>query len=71
MRSVTSGSRLVASLKGSLRDLNIQLSLFNRQIGAHIDLRDSDFDCLEVLSRHGPLTHRASWRSVLVSTRRP
>lgn len=48
--------RLTTELKESLRDLNVQLSLFNRQVGAHVALRDVDFDCLEVLNRHGPLS---------------
>lgn len=62
MSPVTSGNeersrrRLVAAIKESLRDLNIQLSLLNRQLGVHVELRDVDFDCLEVLSRHGPLS---------------
>lgn len=67
MRHVTSEDRgadkhrrrLVTAIKECLRDLNIQLSLLNRQIGAHIELRDVDFDCLEVLSRHGPLSPSA------------
>lgn len=48
--------RLVAEVKESLRDLNVQLSLFNRQVGGHVALRDVDFDCLEILNRQGPLT---------------
>lgn len=59
MKHVTSGRsrrRLVASLKENLRDLNIQLSLFNHQVGVHVELRDADYGCLEVLSRHGPLS---------------
>lgn len=62
MSSVTSEKRgggrrrLITDVKESLRDLNVQLSLFNRQVGGHVALRDVDFDCLEILNRHGPLT---------------
>ncbi|MQA98307.1 MAG: MarR family transcriptional regulator [Streptosporangiales bacterium] len=63
MRSVESSGRarrrLVTLVKEALRDLNIQLSLLNRQVGARVELRDVDFDCLEVLNRHGPLSPTA------------
>jgi DNA-binding MarR family transcriptional regulator len=51
--------RLVNTVKEAMRDLNNQLSLFNRRIGAHVELRDVDFDCLEVLNRDGPLSPTA------------
>lgn len=51
--------RRVTAIKESLRDLNVQLSLLNRQVGAHVELKDVDFDCLEVLNRHGPLSPTA------------
>jgi DNA-binding MarR family transcriptional regulator len=51
--------RLVTAVKDAMRDLNVQLSLFNRQVGAHVQLRDVDFDCLEVLNRRGPLSPTA------------
>ncbi len=38
-----------------MRELGIQLSRLNRHVGAHLDLRDVDFDCLNLISRHGPL----------------
>jgi DNA-binding MarR family transcriptional regulator len=47
---------LIAEVKESLRDLRNQLSLLNRQIGAHIDLKDVDMDCLEAINRHGSLS---------------
>jgi DNA-binding MarR family transcriptional regulator len=63
MSSVTSGAarrrRLTVAVKDSLRDLSSQLSLLNRVIGAQLDLKDTDWDCLEILNRHGPLSPTA------------
>src|SRR6266567_2525949 len=51
--------RLVTEIKESLRELSIQLSLLNHQVGAHADLKDVDLDCLDLISRHGPLSPSA------------
>ena len=48
--------RLTAAIKDSLRELSNQLSLLNHHVGAHVELRDVDLDCLELLNRHGPLS---------------
>jgi len=48
--------RLTNGIKESLRELSTQLSLLNHQVGARLELRDVDFDCLDVLSRYGPLS---------------
>ena len=47
--------RVAAAIKESLRELSIQLSLLNHQVGAHVDLKDVDFYCLDLINRHGPL----------------
>jgi DNA-binding MarR family transcriptional regulator len=47
--------RLTAAVKDSLRETNLQLSLLSHQVGASLRLRDVDFDCLELITRHGPL----------------
>jgi DNA-binding MarR family transcriptional regulator len=47
--------RLITAIKASLRDLRSQLSLLNHHVGARLDLKDVDLDCLELISRHGPL----------------
>lgn len=47
--------RLTAGIKQSLRELNIQRSLLNHRVGARVDLRDVDLDCLDLIGRHGPL----------------
>ncbi|SIM52178.1 MarR family transcriptional regulator [Micromonospora cremea] len=61
MSNVTSGDRrvrrhLTAEIKSSLRDLRNQLSMLNRQVGIQLDLKDIDMDCLDLISRHGPLS---------------
>lgn len=57
--------RVTTTIKESLRELSIQLSLLNHQVGAHMDLRDVDFYCLDLINRCGPLSpsalaHRAA-----------
>src|SRR3981189_1701824 len=51
--------RLTASIKQSLRELSIQLSLLNQQVGSAPGLNDVDLDCLDLVSRHGPLSPSA------------
>jgi DNA-binding MarR family transcriptional regulator len=50
---------LTSAIKESLRELSIQLSLLNHHVGAHVELKDVDLDCLELINRHGPLTPSA------------
>src|ERR687897_880233 len=51
--------RLTRAIKESLRELSNQLSLLNHHVGAHIELKDVDLDCLELINRHGPLNPSA------------
>ncbi|PZF82333.1 MarR family winged helix-turn-helix transcriptional regulator [Jiangella anatolica] len=51
--------RAGADIKESMRELSVQLSLLNHQISASFELRDTDFDCLDVIKRHGPLSPSA------------
>jgi DNA-binding MarR family transcriptional regulator len=51
--------RSTTAIKESLRELSIQLSLLNHHVGAHLDLKDVDLDCLELINRHGPLSPSA------------
>jgi DNA-binding MarR family transcriptional regulator len=51
--------RAATSLKDSLRELNLQLSLLNSRIGARLDLREIDLDCMDLIARHGPLSPSA------------
>jgi DNA-binding MarR family transcriptional regulator len=63
--SETGGSRrrlLTRRIKDSLRDLRNQLSTLNRQVGARLELKDIDMDCLDLINRHGPLSPTAAAR---------
>jgi DNA-binding MarR family transcriptional regulator len=46
---------LATGIKESLRELSIQLSLLNHRVGARLDLKDVDLDCLDLINRHGPI----------------
>jgi DNA-binding MarR family transcriptional regulator len=48
--------RLKAEIRDALRELTIQLAMLNRQVGAHLELRDVDLDCLNLLDRRGSLS---------------
>ena len=48
--------RLATEIKDSLRELSNQLSLLNHQVGAHLELKDVDLDCLELITRYGPMS---------------
>ena len=39
--------RLTAQVKHALRELRMQLSLLNLRVGARLDLKDIDLDCLD------------------------
>ncbi len=47
--------RLISRIKDGLRDLSLQMSLLNHQVGSHLRLRDSDLECLNLISRQGPI----------------
>ncbi|NKQ56282.1 MarR family transcriptional regulator [Amycolatopsis sp. K13G38] len=47
--------RLTVAIKESMRELSIQLSLLNHQVGARAKLKDTDLDCLDLIARFGPL----------------
>ena len=55
--------RLTTAIKELLRELSIQLSLLNHHVGAHVDLRDVDLYCLDLIARHGPLSPSALART--------
>ena len=48
--------RRVAAAFSGLRDLRIELAVLNHRVGARIQLRDLDFDCLDVIARDGPIS---------------
>jgi DNA-binding MarR family transcriptional regulator len=47
------------AIKASLRELRVQLSLLNHQVGANLHLKAVDLDCLDLVARHGPLSPSA------------
>lgn len=51
--------RLNHAIKQSLRDLGSQLSLLNHSVGARLDLRATDLECLDLISQYGPLSPSA------------
>jgi DNA-binding MarR family transcriptional regulator len=51
--------RTTTAIRESLRELSNQLSLLNHHVGAQVELRDVDLDCLELINRHGPLNPSA------------
>ena len=51
--------RLTLGIRESLRELGRQLSLLNHRVGARLELRDVDLECLDVIARHGPLSPSA------------
>jgi DNA-binding MarR family transcriptional regulator len=58
-QAAQSRRRVTANIKESLRELGIQLSLLNHQVSAHVELRDVDLYCLDLINRHGPLSPSA------------
>jgi len=51
--------RLSTAIKRSLRELRMQLALLNLRVGARLDLKDTDLDCLDLIASHGPLSPSA------------
>src|SRR5204863_6718634 len=48
--------RRIAEAKRGLRELRIELGALNHRVGTHVDLKDIDFECLDVITRHGPIS---------------
>jgi DNA-binding MarR family transcriptional regulator len=67
MDSISSGAsgtvrrrrRLYRTVKEALRDLGGQLSLLNHSVGARLELKAADLECLDIITRHGPLSPSA------------
>ena len=51
--------RATTEIRGSLRELRIQLALLNYRVGSQLDLKDVDLDCLDILDARGPLSPTA------------
>ncbi|GAJ84533.1 putative MarR family transcriptional regulator [Nocardia brasiliensis NBRC 14402] len=50
---------MTTRIKDSLRAVRSQLALFNRQVSARLELKEVDFDCLDLINGHGPLSPSA------------
>ena len=44
----------VSAIRGSVRELAVQLPLLNHQVGRRLGIRSVDFDCLNVIQQQGP-----------------
>ena len=42
-------------IKDTMRTVVSELALLNRQVGDHLDLREGDLACLELIGRFGPI----------------
>jgi DNA-binding MarR family transcriptional regulator len=47
------------AIKQSLRDLGAELARLNQSVGSRLDLRISDLDCLDLITRYGPISPTA------------
>src|SRR5579862_8127632 len=50
---------LILSLKKSLRTLRLQLSILNHRIGARVNLKLVELDCLDLIALYGPIAPSA------------
>jgi DNA-binding MarR family transcriptional regulator len=55
MDSKVTRSRARQDVRDGLRELGIQLAQLNRRVSGRLGLRDVDMDCLDLVSRLGPL----------------
>lgn len=51
--------QLNRAVKDSLRDVGSQLSRLSHGVGSRLDMRDGDLECLDLITRHGPLSPTA------------
>ena len=51
--------RLNRAIKEALRDVGGELSRLNQSVGGRLDLKGTDLECLDLITRHGPLSPSA------------
>ena len=51
--------RLDREVRTSLRDASVQLSLLNHQVRGQLELKGTDLECLDLITRDGPLSPSA------------
>jgi DNA-binding MarR family transcriptional regulator len=49
----------MAAIFSGLRDLRVELVVLNHRVGKRVRLRDLDLDCLDIISRQGPISPSA------------
>ena len=54
--SVGMSGRRADRVREALRDARVQLSVLNHHVGAGVGVRETDFDCLDLVSIHGPIS---------------
>ncbi len=57
--AVRSRRRLNRAVKEALRELGIQLTRLSRGVGERLDLRGGDLQCLDLITRYGPISPSA------------
>ena len=51
--------RQTRAIKEGLRELGGELSRLNQSVGGRLDLKGTDLECLDLITRHGPLSPSA------------
>jgi len=56
-RKASAGGReAIGAVMDALRVARVQLSVLNHQVGSRAEVRDVDFDCLDLISIHSPVS---------------
>ncbi|HXB46340.1 MAG TPA: MarR family transcriptional regulator [Streptosporangiaceae bacterium] len=50
---------LTRAVKEALRDLGGELSRLNQSVGGRLELKGTDLECLDLITRHGPISPSA------------
>jgi DNA-binding MarR family transcriptional regulator len=56
--------RRIVEAKSRLRALRVELDVLTHRVGSRVELKDVDFDCLDVITQYGPITPTAVARRV-------
>ena len=48
--------RRIAEARQSLRELRVELAILNHRVGSRSEVKDVDLDCLDVITRRGPIS---------------
>lgn len=51
--------RRTAALLSAFRDVRIELAVLNHRVGNRVELKDLDFECLDIIARQGPISPSA------------